>query len=118
MTSTPRPDEGDDRPDGDSNFFGLSPSLDFTITPTIGGHAFVWWQNARYNAENYESIEGDLVALPLRNDDLWEVGGGLSWEFAPSWSLSGDILYIKDDSNILAVNYSSTEFHLTLRKDF
>jgi hypothetical protein len=49
---------------------------------------------------------------------LWEVGGGLTWEFGRGWSLNPEILYIEDKSNILALNYSSTELHLTLRKDF
>jgi hypothetical protein len=46
------------------------------------------------------------------------VGGGLTWAFAPNWSLNPEILYIRDQSNIVAVKYSSTEVWITLRVDF
>ena len=52
------------------------------------------------------------------DDNLYEVGGGLVWEFHPSWTLNPEILYIRDQSNILAANYSSTEIWVMLRKDF
>jgi tetratricopeptide (TPR) repeat protein len=106
------------RADGDANFFGLSPSLGFSLTKNLGGFAFVWWQNDRYNVERL-GAEGDrLVGIGTRNDNLYEVGGGLTWQFLPSWSLNPEILYIRDQSNILAANYSSTEIWITLRKDF
>jgi hypothetical protein len=40
-----------DRPDGDSNFYGLSPTYNFTINEQWGGYVFAWWQNDRYNSE-------------------------------------------------------------------
>jgi hypothetical protein len=46
------------------------------------------------------------------------VGGGLTWEFAPTWTLNPEVLYIRDESNFLSPNYSSTEIWITLRKDF
>jgi len=109
----------DDRPDGDSNFFGLSPSLSLTFTDTLGGFVFGWWQRQRYNIENL-NVDGadEILGILTRNDNLWEVGGGLSWQFRPSWSLNPEIVYIRDYSNILANNYSSTEIWATLRKDF
>lgn len=109
----------DDRPDGDSNFFGVSPSLSFTLTETLAGFVFAWWQNQRYNIERHNVDAADnILGISERNDDLYEVGGGLSWQFANSWSLNPEILYIRDDSNILAEDYSSTEAWITLRKDF
>jgi tetratricopeptide (TPR) repeat protein len=106
------------RADGDANFFGLSPALNFTITDKLGGFVFAWWQNDRYNVERL-GAEGDrLVGIGTRNDNLYEVGGGLTWQFLPSWSLNPEILYIRDQSNILANNYSSTEIWITLRLDF
>ena len=106
------------RADGDANFFGLSPSINFTITETLGGFAFVWWQNDRYNIERLGAPGDGLVGIGTRNDNLYEVGGGLTWQFAPRWSLNPEILYIRDSSNILAANYSSTEIWMTLRLDF
>jgi tetratricopeptide (TPR) repeat protein len=109
----------DDRPDGDSNFFSLSPSLNFTITDTIGGFIFGWWQHDRYNIEQLNVDAADnVLGYGDREDDLYEAGAGLTWEFAKSWSLNPEILYIRDDSNILVNNYSSTEIWFTVRKDF
>lgn len=107
------------RLDGDSNFYGLSPTYNFTLNEQWGGYVFFWWQNDRYNSERYSSEPpDDIVALGTRNDDLYELGGGLTWEFGEGWSLNPEILYIEDNSNILSVNYSSTEIWLTLRNDF
>ena len=109
----------DDRPDGDSNFVSLSPSLNFTITDTLGGFIFGWWQHDRYNIEQLNVDAADnVLGYGDREDDLYEAGAGLTWEFAKSWSLNPEILYIRDDSNILANNYSSTEVWFTVRKDF
>ena len=107
-----------ERTDGDANFFGLSPSIGFSITENLGGFAFVWWQNDRYNVERLGAAGDSLVGIGTRNDNLYEVGGGLTWQFAPTWSLNPEILYIRDQSNVLAANYSSTEVWITLRKDF
>lgn len=106
------------RADGDANFFGLSPSLAFSITQNLGGFAFFWWQNDRYNIERLGAPGDSLVGIGTRNDNLYEVGGGLTWQFLPNWSLNPEILYIRDQSNILAANYSSTEVWITLRWDF
>jgi tetratricopeptide (TPR) repeat protein len=106
------------RADGDANFFGLSPTLNFSLTDKLGGFVFGWWQNDRYNIERLGSAGDSLVGIGTRNDNLYEVGGGLTWQFAPRWSLNPEILYIRDQSNILAANYSSTEIWITLRMDF
>jgi tetratricopeptide (TPR) repeat protein len=107
-----------ERADGDANFFGLSPSIGFSITENLGGFAFFWWQNDRYNVERLGAPGDSLVGIGTRNDNLYEVGGGLTWQFMPTWSLNPEILYIRDQSNILTNNYSSTEIWITLRKDF
>ncbi len=107
-----------ERADGDANFFGLSPTLSFALAPAVSGFVFAWWQNDRYNIERLGS-EGDaIVGIGTRNDNLYEAGGGLTWQFAPKWSLNPEILYIRDSSNVLAANYSSTEVWMTLRADF
>ena len=107
-----------ERSDGDANFFGLAPSFNFTITDKLGGFVFGWWQNDRYNIERLGAPGDSIVGIGTRNDNLYEVGGGLTWQFAPRWSLNPEILYIRDSSNVLAANYSSTEVWITLRVDF
>lgn len=106
------------RADGDANFFGLSPSLNYNFTENLGGFVMFWWQNDRYNIERLGAPGDRLVGIGTRNDNLYEVGGGLTWQFAPKWSLNPEILYVRDRSNILAANYSSTEAWITLRRDF
>jgi hypothetical protein len=107
------------RVDGNASFYGLSPTYNFTINEDWGGYVFFWWQNDSYNSERYSSEPpDDVVAVATRADDLYELGGGLTWEFGDGWSLNPEILYIEDNSNILTVNYSSTEIWLTLRYDF
>lgn len=106
------------RPDGTANFFGVSPSVDYSITKNLGVFAFFWYQHDRYNIELLGAPGDSLLGVGTRNDNLYEVGGGLTWQFLPTWSLNPEILYIRDQSNILAANYSSTEIWITLRKDF
>jgi len=109
----------DNRPDGDSNFFGLSPTLNFTLNEQWGGFVFAFWQNDRYNIERLNVGPADeILGITTRNDNLYEAGGGLTWQFAKGWTLNPEILYIRDQSNILAANYSSTEIWITVRKDF
>lgn len=106
------------RSDGDANFFGLSPSVWYSFAKNLSGFAFIWWQNERYAVERLGAAGDRLTGIGTRNDNLYEVGGGLTWQFLPTWSLNPEILYIRDQSNILAANYSSTEIWITVRKDF
>lgn len=109
----------DDRPDGDSLFVNVSPTLSFTLGDQWGGFVYLWWQNDAYSTERLNSDAADTVAaLASRNDDLLEIGGGLTWELGRNWSLNPEIVWVRDYSNVLFANYSSTELHLTLRKDF
>ena len=62
------------------------------------------------------STDPDL--LKVRNDDLWNFGGGLVWGFAPGWSLRSTFEYNWEDSSIAELAYSSTELWLTVRKSF
>ena len=60
---------------------------------------------------------GEVLGIVTRYDNLYEAGAGLTWEFARGWSLNPEVLFIRDQSNVLIVNYSSTEFWVTLRWD-
>ena len=108
------------RIDGDSSFVSLSSTFDYSITDRFGGYVTVWWQNDAYSTERFDYTPGgDRISVnPIRNDDLVEVGGGLTYELGELWSLNADLLWIRDYSNLIFINYSSTELHFTLRKDF
>lgn len=110
----------DGRVDGDSSFVNASSTFDYSINDRLGGHVFVWWQNDAYNIERFDHTPGgDRVSVnPIRNDDLVEVGGGLTYALGKHWSLNADVLWIRDFSNLVFLNYSSTELHVTLRRDF
>lgn len=108
------------RIDGDSAFYNLSSTFDYSISDRLGGYVMVWWQNDAYSIERFDNTPGGdrVPAGPARNDDLVEVGAGLTYELGGNWSVNGDVLWARDYSNLIFINYSSTELHFTLRKDF
>jgi hypothetical protein len=72
-------------PDGDSDFFGLSPTLSFSLTDKIGGYVFGWWQQQRYQtARNNLDADGNTLSFGQRTNNKYEAGAGLSWELVPS----------------------------------
>ena len=60
----------------------------------------------------------DNTVFLRRRDNLYEVGAYLVWEFVPTWSLRPELLWIRDQSNAIGFNYSSTEFWVNVRKSF
>lgn len=108
------------RPDGDSPVFGVQASLDYTFSERLGAYVAGMWERNRFNADNlhYHPDALDEAFILRRRDNLYEAEAGLVWEVAPTWSLRPRVLYIRDESNAVAFNYSSTEAWLTVRKDF
>jgi len=106
-----------DRPDGDASFWGVNGELDHAFSDELD--AFFWWS---YLNEAYDDERPDFTTDPdllvVRNDDLWNFGGGLVWRFAPGWSLRPTFEYNWEESNIPALAYSSTELWVTVRKSF
>lgn len=108
------------RPDGDSMVYGLTATYDFTLTETLGGFVFGWWEHDSYDTDriHFHPDAVDQSVGLTRQDNLYEVGAGLVWTFMPGWSLRPEILYIRDQSNAVAFNYSATEAWINLRVDF
>ncbi|MGY1530044.1 hypothetical protein [Luteimonas sp. A649] len=108
------------RPDGDSSVFGATVNLDYTFSDTVDGFLFGWWERDSFNADalHYHPDDLDEGVILRRKDNLYEVGAGLVWEFAPSWSLRPELLFIRDQSSSVGFNYSSTEYWLNVRKGF
>jgi hypothetical protein len=100
--------------------YGLTATYDFTLTKTLGGFLFGWWEHDSFDADriHFHPDALDQSVNLTRKDNLYEVGAGLVWEFAPGWTLRPEILYIRDQSNATAFNYSSTEGWINIRKDF
>jgi tetratricopeptide (TPR) repeat protein len=106
-----------DRPDGDGSFWGANGEIDHSFGDALGG--FFWWSyvNESYDDERPD-FSTDEALLRIRNDDLWNFGAGLVWNFGDGWSLRPTIEYNWEDSNIAPLAYSSTEFWVTARKTF
>ena len=106
-----------ERIDGDASFWGFSGDFDHSFSDNLD--LFLWFA---YANESFDDERPDFTTDPdlllERNDDLWYVGGGLVWGFAPGWTLRPTFEYDWEDSNIPALTYSKTEFWLTARKSF
>ena len=110
----------DDRPDGDSTFFGVGFDYGMDFNDRIGMFLFGLWQHDAYDDDRFILDEADVVPVGAytRSDDIYELGGGLTYAFAPGWSLRPEVLYLRDESNSLWGNYSSTEVWVNVRKSF
>lgn len=108
------------RPDGDSTVYGLTGTFDFTLTEDVSGFIFGWWEHDSFDAERFHFHPDaiDQTVSLRRQDNLYEVGAGLVWDLGRGWSLRPEILYIRDQSNATAFNYSSTEAWVNVRVDF
>ena len=107
------------RPDGDSTIYGLTVDLDYAFSDTLGWFIFGWWERDNFNTDAYHfhPDEDDTVIL-RREDNLYEFGTSLVWTFAPGWTFRPQVLYIRDESNSVNFNYSSTEYWINVRKGF
>jgi tetratricopeptide (TPR) repeat protein len=108
------------RPDGDSAIFGATANLDYAFTDRLDGFIFAWWERDAFNTDaiHFHPDSTDENYILRRKDNLYEFGGGLVWEFARTWTLRPQILYIRDQSNAVGFNYSSTEIWINVRKGF
>jgi hypothetical protein len=90
--------------------------MDFT--ERVGVFLFGLWEHNGYHED--VPVDGELEQVrELTPDlDIYELGGGLTYEFAPGWSLRPEVLYIRDEGNTEYSDYSATEFWLNLRADF
>jgi tetratricopeptide (TPR) repeat protein len=108
-----------DRPDGESTIYGATIDLDYTISDNLGWYTFAWWEHDDYNTDALhffpDEVDQDILR---RNDNLYEVGTQLIWQFEKSWTLRPELLYIRDRSNTVLFNYSSIEVWVNLRRDF
>jgi len=108
-----------DRPDGDNTFYGLTADWSMQISDTLGVFLFGMWEHNGYH-DDREEIHSEAIppTLYTRNDDNYELEAGLTWAFAPQWSLRPTVLYIRDSSNTFWGAYSSTETWVMLRRSF
>ena len=73
----------------------------------MGGFVFLGYRHDGYNIERLKVGATDqILGITARNDNFYGVGGGVTRPLAKGWSLSPEMLCTRDQSNILAVNYS------------
>ena len=108
------------RPDGESAIFGATINFDYTFSKTLDAFLFGWWERDAFNTDriHFHPDALDQGVVLRRKDNLYEVGAGLTWEFAKTWTLRPEVLYIRDQSNSVGFNYSSTEYWINVRKRF
>jgi hypothetical protein len=106
-----------ERVDGDASIWSIRSSLDHSFSDSLDAFFFLEYWEEGYDEERPDfSADEDL--LVKRSDDLVYVGGGLTWSFAPGWTLRPAFEYDWENSNIPALAYSKTEAWVTVRKSF
>jgi hypothetical protein len=76
------------------------------------------WEHNGHHEDVAEDEGIEPVRMVTPNIDIHELGGGLTYVFAPGWSLRPEVLYLRDEGNTLFSDYSSTEIWMTVRRSF
>jgi hypothetical protein len=87
----------------------------------LGGQASfttqaVLFGSAAYERRNY--YEPDPTFLVDRRDNQFDFRLGLAYMFLPQWTVTPQVAYTKNDSNIQLNEYDRTVAAVTVRKDF
>lgn len=108
-----------DRPDGDATVYGAETELAWTFSDTLDGFVLLWWNHEGFSDEIHDaSPDLDPVVPFARSDNLYEAVGGMSWTFAPAWTLRPEVVWLRDQSDVAAQNYSSIEGWVSVRRSF
>jgi hypothetical protein len=99
------------RRDGDKPFAGARLTLQNAFTERLGAFVLGGVQQGKYKDLN-TSFDTRRV------DTLYDLIGGVTWTFAPRWSLRPQVMYLKNKSNISLYEYKRTDISLNLRRDF
>lgn len=99
------------RSDGNEIYFGARLTLQNAFTDRIGGFLLAGIQQGNYQQENAQ------FGI-TRRDKLYDVTAGVTWTFAPGWSLRPQVIYVKNDSNISLYEFDRTDISVNVRKDF
>ncbi|MGE5791971.1 MAG: tetratricopeptide repeat protein [Bacteroidota bacterium] len=99
------------RVDGDQAFFGGRLTLQNAFTDRIGAFVLGGMQQG-----NYRQVNAQFGLT--RRDTLYDVTAGVTWSFAPGWSLRPQVIYVKNDSNISLYEFDRTDISVNVRRDF
>jgi tetratricopeptide (TPR) repeat protein len=107
-----------DRPGGDQTFYGVAFEGGMDFNERFGGFLFGLWEHNGHH-EDVVLDDGFGEGREFTPDlDIYELGGGVTYEFAPGWSLRPEVLHIRDEGDAELSDYSATEFWLMVRASF
>ena len=105
-----------DREGGDQTIYGAEIDWGMDINDRLSLFLFGLWEHNSYHEDVPRGGVFDGTVRPEL--DMFELGGGLTYEFSPGWSLRPEVLYIRDVGNTRYSDYSSTEVLVSVRKSF
>lgn len=108
------------RPDGNSGFYGASMRLDWQLIEHLGADFSAFWEDNRFNTDHihFHPDTLDEAYILRRQDRLYELEAGLTWELAPTWAIRPRVYYVHDNSNLDDFHYGSVEYWVSVRKSF
>lgn len=101
--------------DGDADFHGLGAEYQTALGERVGFWVGGSW---RHNGFSLYRPVGDSPDPVRRSENLYELFAGLAWRLPHGWELLPEVLVLRDRGNIAANHYDSTEFSVSLRRDF
>jgi len=107
-----------DRPEGDQTFYGVAFDWGMDFDGRLGVFLFGLWEHNGYHEDIALDDEFEQGRELTPDLDIYELGGGLTYELAPGWSLRPEVLYIRDEGDAPYSDYSATEFWLMVRASF
>jgi tetratricopeptide (TPR) repeat protein len=70
-----------------------------------------------YNKREDQTAFSRSNQIPFGNDDMYEAGLGVTWRFAPLWSVRGAVLRTRNESNLELYSFKRTESSVTVRRE-
>jgi hypothetical protein len=98
------------RPSGANRFSGLRAGGGLTAG-SLG-----WYASAGAQASSYDTVHSSF--LRKRADRQYDMTVGTDWHWRTNWTLSPQLKYWRNNSNMEVYAYSRTDVSLTVRRDF
>jgi hypothetical protein len=106
------------RAEGDQTFYGVTLDWGMDFNERLGVFLFGLWEHNGYHDDIPYDNEDEIPRALSPDLDIYELGGGLTYAFAPGWSLRPEMLYIRDEGDTELSDYSATEIWINVRKSF
>ncbi len=107
---------GDDRERSDNasvgrRLYGIKANVDYNVRENMKAFAGASMQYSHYGAEN-------VFFLRTRQDHRYDLNAGFAYKPAKEWTITGEVTYLRSDSNISIYDFDREQAILTLRRDF